>query len=336
MSKRRSVKRIIHRAMEEVRATKEIALATSWKEALVTFLAKVDIQIMNRNGYQESAATKRRLLKKHEVMIRFFERKFEAFLVEYQYDRSLPESAPENRNRIWVCWWQGLDHAPELVKKCIDSIVQNAGDHQVTVITEKNYRQFVDIPAWAEEKFRKGIISRTHYSDILRLCLLAQHGGMWLDATFFCTEPILDSYFRLPLWSIRRPDYLHVSVACGQFATYSLACSYENRWLFATIRDFVLNYWRTHDLMVDYLFLDYLFVLAQRKNSRILDAFRAIEPNNPQCDELCKVLNKPYDEGVWVHMCENTALFKLTWKQNFLRSADNQDTFYAKLQSNNL
>lgn len=33
----------------------------------------------------------------------------------------------------------------------------------------------------------KGIISNTHFSDILRASLLIKNGGLWLDATVLCT-----------------------------------------------------------------------------------------------------------------------------------------------------
>ena len=329
-------KRIFRRAVEEMRATVQIAKYTSWEGAVLTFVAKLIIQIMNRTGCPETGFIKKLLLKKHDVMLTYFEKSFSSFASQYSIEKVLPETDHILRNRIWVCWWQGLDNAPELVKKCVDSIAQNAGEHEVTVITEQNFEKYVNIPAWVIEKYRKGIISRTHFSDILRLSLLAAHGGMWLDATFFCTEPILSSYFHLPLWSIKRPDYLHISVACGQFATYSLACTCENRWVFATIRDLVLHYWKENDILIDYLFLDYLFVYAQHMDPQIAQMFWEIPPNNANCDDLCKVLNEVYDGDKWSEITKDTSLYKLTWKQEFLMKQDNQDTFYAKLLNSEL
>lgn len=328
MASHKSIKRVLSRIIEEVKATKMIADATSWRSALVTIIAKLDIQMMNRNGYQETAAVKSRLLKKHEVMLEYFQKSFADFLGTYTCDCGETDLPTD---RIWVCWWQGVDQAPLLVKKCIESIARNAGDHEVVIITEENYREYANIPKWVEEKFAKGIISKTHYSDILRLSLLAEHGGMWLDSTFFCAEPMLDQYFQMPLWSIKRPDYLHGSVACGKFATYSLSCSKENRWIFAVIKDFVLHYWKENDILIDYLFLDYLFVLAQKWDKRIDEAFLAVEPNNPSCDELCKVLGQPFSAEQWNKFKADTCLFKLTWKQDYPASAANQDTYYAKL-----
>ena len=49
-----NVKRIVHRISEELDATSRIAKVTSWRDAMETFRAKIDIQIMNRNGYKET------------------------------------------------------------------------------------------------------------------------------------------------------------------------------------------------------------------------------------------------------------------------------------------
>ncbi|HCR4295815.1 TPA: capsular polysaccharide synthesis protein, partial [Enterococcus faecium] len=290
--KHSSIKRIIHRISEELNATRRIAKITSWKEAFATLQAKIDIQVMNRNGYNESKKQKEHLLKKHEVMLKYYEKTFSDFLKTYDYSQNqiINQSKSPYSNCIWVCWWQGLDQSPEIVKACVKSIKRNAGKHTVIILTEDNYRQYVDIPKWVEEKKNKGIITRTNYSDLLRLSLLAKHGGLWLDATFYCTKPIPDEYFDIDIWSIRRPDYAHASVASGYFAGYSLACNQESRWMFAIIRDFFLNYWKNNDMMVDYLMIDYMIVLAQRINHEIAQTFDKIPSNNPLCDELIKNL----------------------------------------------
>ena len=327
----RGLKRVVYRSLEELRATIKIAKVTSIEGAITTFISKVDIQRMNRNGFKEPLAVKKRLLKKHEIMLEYFEKTFVPFIETYHWENNISEKNSNFRNRIWMCWWQGLEHAPDLVRICIESIQRNTKEHEVTILTEKNYKDYVHIPEWAEEKFKAGIISRTHYSDLLRFSLLAEHGGIWLDASMFCVESNLDAYFDLPIWSIKRPDYLHASVASGNFATYSMGCNYENRWIFASVRDFLLYYWKENDMLIDYLLLDYLIVLAQSTNNRIAVAFSAIIPNNPNCDELFKVVNKPFDRTEWERIKKDTYLFKLSWKQEVSQTENGRDTFYAKL-----
>lgn len=326
-----NLKRIIKRSIEELDATIKIAKVTSIAGAINTFLAKVDIQVMNRNGLKEPPSVKKRLIKKHEVMLEYIEKMFADFLKEYDYEQSLPDSDPKLRDRIWICWWQGVDNSPEIIKRCIESIGKNIGDYQITIITEDNYKNYVQFPEWVEEKKKKGIISQTHYSDLLRLELLAKYGGIWLDSTFYCVKPDIEQYFSKPLWSIKRPNYLHCSVACGYFANYSLGCTYDNRNVYAVVRDFLVKYWEDNDTIIDYLLTDYLIVLIQRHNTKIAKIFEDIIPNNPCCDELFKILGQPYDNNIWNELKKDTALFKLTWKHEFPKKKDGYETFYGKL-----
>lgn len=329
--KHNSLRRIVHRSLEELKATYDVARGISWKAAWITLRAKVDIQIMNRNGFKEPENVRNRLLRKHKIMLDFLEDRFKEYWNNYQRPVDMPDCDPKLRNKIWVCWWQGIDNAPEIVKTCVNSIRRNAGNCEIIFITEVNYKEYVTFPKWVEEKRKAGIISRTIYSDLLRMNLLSRYGGIWIDSTFFCTRPCFDEYMRLPLWSIKRPDYLHCSVAGGYFANYSLGCSYGNRWIFKAILDFLYEYWTENDKLVDYLLTDYAIVLAQRHDKEIADAFAKIQPNNKWCDELFKVLDQPFDEKTWQCISEDTCLYKLTWKQSFDKNVEGKETFYGKL-----
>lgn len=83
--------------------------------------------------------------------------------------------------------------------------------------------------------------------------------------------------------------------------------------------------------MVDYLFLDYLIQLAICHNEYLKHVFSDIPKNNSECDELMKVLEKPYDENLWKKLYKDTQLFKLSWKQKYPLNKDGQSTFYGML-----
>ena len=135
----------------------------------------------------------------------------------------------------------------------------------------------------------------------------------------------------LPIWSIKRPDYLHASVACGMFAGYSLACKEGQRHPFVVARDFFLEYWRNSDRLIDYLLVDYLIVLAQRHDPSVAAAFASIEPNNPRCDDLISLLDKPFEQMEWSSLKGATRLFKLSWKQEFPSQSNGIESFYGAL-----
>lgn len=333
----KSIKRIFKRSLEELSATYKIAKQTSISEAINTFRAKIDIQVMNRNGYKETDKIKERLIKKHSTMLNYIEKEYKVFLEKYDFENvSLEVRKEEYLNKVWICWWQGVENAPEIVKACINSIRNHTKGHEIIVITDENVNEYVQFPEWLEEKRRKGIISRTHYSDLLRVEILARYGGVWLDSTFFCSGGNIDDYFKYPLWSIKRPEYFHASVASGYFANYSLGCTFENRRVYAVIRDFLMYYWQNNDEIIDYLLTDYLIVLAQKYDKEIDRLFKEIPNNNPNCDELFKILQESYNEEKWNEIKKDTNLFKLTWKQEFLMKKDEVKTFYGKLISNEL
>lgn len=322
-------KRIIKRSLEELRATIRIAKVTSIPKAITTFKGKIVIQKMCKNNLVEKPKYKKILLKKHEVMNEYFDKTFKDYLDTYKFSKEVEEGNKEYSNNIWICWFQGLENAPVIVKTCVNSIKRYSGGHNVVILTEDNYKDYVDIPEIIEQRRKLGIISRTAFSDILRMSLLAKHGGMWLDSTFFATGDI-SNYFDLPVWSIKRPDYLHCSVACGQFAGYSIYCDYEHRYVFKTIRDFLCHYWITNDMLVDYLTVDYCVSIALRHYPEIKSLFDNIPSNNPQCDELCKVLNDKFDNDKYNKLTKDTHLFKLTWKAKFNKDG----TFYEYIVNN--
>lgn len=306
------MKRKIKRIVEETKATFRIAKKTSFHDWFTTFKGKFIIQKLVKNGYKESEHDKKILLKKHKIMLEYFERTFGDFLVNYTYDTTNDIIIPESHN-IWVCWWQGIENAPEIVKKCISSIKKWAGNHQVIIITEDNYKNYIDVPQIIENKFNDGIISRTNLSDFLRFSLLARYGGMWLDSTFFVNGD-LDQYFKKEVWPIKRPDYLHCSVAGGLFAGYSLQCHSSARWIFKAARDFFIYYWSNNNFLIDYLLVDYMLMLVINHNEKAKKFFDSIVPNNPNCDELLPFINDAFSISIWNDLKKNTDLYKLSWK----------------------
>lgn len=329
--KNRGIKRIFKRIREELKSTIRISKVVGIKKAFNTLIAKVDIQIMNHNGYYENETRKRHLLKKHKTMLEYIEHEYSTYINNYDFKNvELIKKDKKNLDKIWICWWQGLDNAPEIVKICVNSIKKNAGKHDVIVIDESNYKNYIDFPDWLIDKYNKNIISKTHFSDLLRLEILSRYGGLWIDSTFYCIDNI-EEYFDMPIWSIKRPEYFHASVASGYFANYSLGCQFEYRRSFRIFRDFLIEYWKNNDEIVDYLLTDYIIKMIIDNDKETKELFNNIPNNNDNCDELFKKINDKYDEKEWNDIKHNTKMFKLSWKYKFKESNKNEKTFYGKL-----
>lgn len=241
------------------------------------------------------------------------------------------ENAP-----IWVFWWQGMDFAPEIVRICVESIRKNAGEHEVIVVDAQNYRNYVQLPPYIEEKRERGIISLTHFSDILRANLIAEHGGFWMDATIFCTKQIDENVFRYPIYTCRNPGKEYRNVSEWNWTGYAI-CGWRNNMLFCLLRDFFNLYWRDHDYLIDYFLIDYAIKLIFDQFESIREQICRIPKNNCGIYDLVRCFDMAYEPKEYEKLMKSdTWMHKLTWKKQYKVKTDHgQETMYSMWKSLN-
>lgn len=114
-------------------------------------------------------------------------------LISNSFDKSyLSEKVPK---QIWICWFQGMENAPDLVKSCYKSVKREFPEYKITVLTAKSIQQYVTIPEEILYKWNKGIINNANFSDVLRVEILSKYGGIWLDATVYCTGNTIKDFY---------------------------------------------------------------------------------------------------------------------------------------------
>lgn len=89
---------------------------------------------------------------------------------------------------VWMYWMQGERHAPDIVQRCLQSWRQRNPGWDVRVLDAET----CDAPTAGRLRGLRGRrdLDATHFSDLLRLTLLAEHGGVWADATVYCHRPL--------------------------------------------------------------------------------------------------------------------------------------------------
>lgn len=231
---------------------------------------------------------------------------------------------------IWICWWQGKDAMPDIAKACYNSILMHADHHPVILITEKNYQEYVTPPSFILEKQRKGEIDITHFSDIIRMLLLQQHGGIWMDSTVLLPAKGLDEFI-LPnskFWSCHHLPIYH-NISKGGWTSFFLACGKGNP-LPAFIADMHLSYWETHKKLIDYLLLDYTFAIGRANIPAIHQMIEDVPIT--VMGPLGKCLNQEYTEERWNEFCTNYDFHKLTYKIPLrLYTPEGKKTFYGHI-----
>lgn len=274
---------------------------------------------------------------KDKIVLNYIKKQYSNFISNYKPCVLSPKKQFENLP-IWVCWLQGEENAPALVKKCISSIRQHANGHEVIVLTENNIKEYIDIPEYIVKNVQSGILSRTSYSDIVRSALLASYGGMWIDATFFLTQDLPENYFSYSIFSAAKQpepkDRRNVCISRYRWTGSFIGASSSNNKLFCFLRDFLYEYEKREVVFIDYLFIDYLIYVAYKNFEEVNSAINAIPDNNLDFGWLFHVMNKPFDEEKAKTMFEGkTFAYKLSWKMNWKTSVQGKETFFGNFIS---
>lgn len=229
----------------------------------------------------------------------------------------------EKTKIIWWCWLQGEAKAPLLCRKCLNSLRDHFKDYEIKVVTEDNYLQFVHLPDYILEKYHDGIISRTHFSDILRTCLLAELGGVWIDSTVLCTgyhEPIFDyPIFVFQDWKFNQKQ--------PAVASNWMISAWKEHPIMLTMRDLLFEYWRTHDKLVNYFVFHLFFHMVTEKYNEEwskLPRFSNIPPHLLQFE----LFNK-FSDNRFKQLSRMSDFHKLTYKG--MDKNDITGTFYEHI-----
>ena len=223
---------------------------------------------------------------------------------------------------------------PELVKGCYRQLCKN--NKNVVLITKDNINDWCSIPQYIFDMVSKGNITFTHLSDILRVTLLAKHGGLWMDST--CWVPaVLPDYVTeamlitsrtknvpdLPFWSNSR--------WCG----WGMGTNVKGNPLFVFARDFMYSFYKENDRIPFYLFIDYIYDYAYRHSPVVKDMFDAVPENNTGRNKLHFLLNTAWDEKKYSDLIKDNWTFKLSYKSVWYdTTADGRPTFYKMLMRN--
>lgn len=191
--------------------------------------------------------------------------------------RYLPNEVDQGLNKknligipVFQYWNTGLDNAPEIVRFCVNSVKKNTLNMHHIEINDMNFEKYVDIPVPIKTKYIKGEISPTHFSDILRLALLSNYGGFWIDSTVYLSGEI-EHYAREPFFAFSTtPKYLMGDEKLS-FSSWFLY-SEKNGIFVKYVYQMLINYWESerqylHRYYQTYCYTHVLNALNGEKNT---------------------------------------------------------------------
>lgn len=233
-------------------------------------------------------------------------RVIERNILKIQKDAHRLHTVPLVEAKTFVFWNSGFAHAPGIVRRCHAEMQRVMGDGLVA-LDEMTWPFYVSIPPAVLKRVPLG---KAHFSDILRVALLARYGGAWVDATClpgqdfpaFVQQVSSKGFFAYQ----RNED--------GAISNWFLCSSGDNyipRMLFATL----CRYWSHHDKPTHYFMFHHLFealYLVDETFAQIWDGRIRRSADPPH--HLGRSMFKPYERKRFVKMFAGASVHKLTWK----------------------
>lgn len=272
---------------------------------------------------------------KDKWIIKYLRKRLASVFEEYKNNMSA--GIYQSNAPIWVCWWTGEDTAPELVKQCICSIKKQAGTHPVYFINRNSYSQYMDIPDYILKKVENGQIGLAHLSDYIRVSLLAEYGGLWLDATIFCATTIPEEYFNQPIFTCKSETQQSRYISQMRWTTFVLG-GWKGNVLYLSLKAAFEEYWMNEKNAIDYLFFDYLIELVRQEIPAVNQYMDAITVNNLRRDALQAAMNAAVSADAFMNIVQpDTVLYKLSWRENYsMKTEAGEKSIYAWFLENEI
>lgn len=237
---------------------------------------------------------------------------------------------------VWVCWWQGEEEAPELVKLCLEKIRRYIPRKKAVlrVITLENCMEYVTFTDSILRKYQEGKITLTHLSDLLRAELLYRYGGMWIDATYYTASDMPDEIFEKDaFYTLKYADSIWKSdISGGRFACNLLKLPPKS--LFARfLLEGLWYYWEVNDSLIDYFLVDYVAALAYDTFPEVPKMMETCPVSESVVFELQKNLNRKWKKEVYEAWVKKTTFFKLNWRLEVMeKTLTGEQTFWGYLK----
>ncbi len=232
---------------------------------------------------------------------------------------------------IWQFWDTGIENAPEIVKRCVESIDKFEPNKKHVVLNLETIKNYVDIPQRYYELLKSGKMGMAHFSDILRTHLLLKYGGCWIDSTVLLTDKLPEYITNSELFLFQ--NYPNDDLDGLNIANYFIHSKPNNK-IMKTIKTALEKYWNDNDFVANYFFYLHMFSMINTWNDKYKKEWSKMPFVSfiPVQHFQRELLNR-YDKARWEEIKSTTGIHKLTYKPKIigLKSTDISNTFYEKL-----
>lgn len=263
--------------------------------------------------------------RKNEKILKFLKEKYYYIINKYNNK----DKYEIDSNRIWVMWWQGENKAPKIVKNCIKRLKEYS--NEVTVISKDNIYDYINIEKVILDKLEKNIITKTHFSDIVRMKLLEKYGGYWIDSTVFLTDNIIEIIKGKRFYTPKlRENKNLMFISKGKWCGYFIGGKDVKLYKFAN--DFFSEYWKNENELIDYFLIDYVINIAYEQIPDIKEMIDGNSFNNLDIYRLNQIKNRKFNGKIAEKLLNKNMVHKLSYKDKL--KEEKKNTYYAKIINN--
>jgi len=299
----------------------------------LVFRIKIAVLFTRFCGWLKSGDSKKNKSKgellKAKILTDFFTKKYLPAIKNLEQK----EITTENRETIWQFWDnpQGKT-TPKIVESCLDSVKNFKWSFEHLILNNSTFENYTDLPGYVLDKFVKGQIDHAHFADLLRLNLLKNHGGVWMDATCYMTDfipkKIMDEdFFVFLTGKMTLFPYAFMQNCFIRSKKGSFLC--ENWYLMC------IDFWKNQKKTIDYFQHQLMFKSLVENDLTAKKYFEKMPHiSEDETHQLSRKLLEKFDVKQWEKIKKTSFFQKTTYKVN--ENFDYSDTYFSKLSQEKL
>lgn len=246
---------------------------------------------------------------------------------------------------IWQYWAQGIENAPDFVKFCFNTVDKYKGDYKVIRLTDDTLNDYLIFPEFVQQKRLTKVFKPVFFSDLLRVSLIHNYGGVWLDASVVLTDFLPSQLINQSFFMFSR-DNNSINKEWGLNADkcyFSWDEQFKVRYLSSILfgkpnsqvsqylQDLMLYFWQSQDTIPHYFFYQILINEIKQRKTIAFD-YDVVDDTFPHLMQFD--MNKTFDKQRFDEILQLSSLHKLSYHKELLeKDKSNNLTFYGYLKN---
>ncbi|MBR7127936.1 MAG: hypothetical protein IKD09_05060 [Lentisphaeria bacterium] len=254
-------------------------------------------------------------------------RKYVDFAVRNTSIEQSNATVSDEKPIIWQYWHQGIENAPELMQKCVKSVKIHHPDCDVRVLSFDTIKNYVEIPQRFYDLLEQKRIPIAIFSDILRLYLLKNYGGTWIDSTLYFTDRIPQEIFDSEFFVLQKnPE----TDAFGDKMSCYFIRAEKNNYFTRLILNTLEKYWAENSYLIHYFMFEHVVSMLSEANDNLKEYWEKMYfMSTDKLGLLRRRLYADFDEVEYNAIKNEVFLHKLSYK--ILQEGSSGKSFYDKI-----